>query len=101
MKQVEAGLHQINEICEECLGQPLSVSEQAEAENEIRTIVGNIFEALDDAGQSGISDYIQEKLTGLTTFALMAVGSADRDSYSDDKILENISHFAYLVRTRT
>jgi hypothetical protein len=77
------------------------VSEQSDAEHKIRTIIGDIFEALDGAAQFGMSNYLQENLTGLTSFALMAVGSADRGRFSDAKILDNISHFSCILRTRT
>ncbi|MQW88560.1 hypothetical protein [Sinorhizobium saheli] len=70
-------------------------------ENEMHRLLGDVYEALDDAGGQGISDYIEEKFNGLKGFALMAIGVHDRGGYGPEKILENIQHFAYLVRTRT
>ena len=56
---------------------------------------------MDDAGPQGIDSYIEEKFNGLKNFALMAVGVHERDHYKAEQIIENIGHFAYLVRTRS
>lgn len=39
-------------------------------------------------------DYFSEKLTGLVSFARMALGIEDRLSYSDAEILKHIGHYA-------
>lgn len=42
--------------------------------------------------------YFGEKLHGLKSFTLMAIGAIDRESYDLPKILDNVSHYAYLVK---
>ncbi|WP_291038766.1 hypothetical protein [Hyphomonas sp.] len=44
-------------------------------------------------------DYFSEKLSGLVSFARMALGVEDRLSYSDAFILENVRHFASRVQS--
>ena len=44
-------------------------------------------------------DYFSGKLSGLSSFARMAIGLEDRMSYSDAEILKNVHHYATLVNS--
>lgn len=48
-------------------------------------------------GGADSDTYFQEKLSGLTIFAKMAVDPEQREGYDPQKIKENVGHYAYLV----
>ena len=93
-------VRQIEEICRESLQNSTTTEFDAD---ELRRLLGDLYEALDDAAADtkGISSYVEEKFNGLKSFALMAVGAYAREGYGATQIMENVSHFGYLVRTRS
>ncbi|RYG93175.1 hypothetical protein EU803_03475 [Loktanella sp. IMCC34160] len=50
-----------------------------------------------ELGAADSLGYFREKLCGAMSFVRMAVGIDERGGYSDEKIIDNIDHYSFLV----
>lgn len=106
MKEVaRSALNRITQIADDCCESDLSAASVKRFIAEIDFHKNTMKMAFEDRKKNGpelgpadSDSYFSEKLTGLTSFADMAVDVGRREGYQPEKITENVAHYGYLVR---
>lgn len=106
MDRVARAVDRIIEIAEGSVGVSLSDWDKIRLQKEVTQHLNDLFqyfkeEKLHKIAQSDTisDDYFREKLVSLKSFALMSIGIEGKLSYSEEKIIENVQHFAYHIQS--
>ncbi len=104
MATVQSMTARIAEIARLNVGRELPPEERARLVNEVETLQGDLYELAEDrrfapnaAHPLPAPDYLDERLSGLCSFARMALGEEERRGYTPWRIIQNVEGYRSAV----